>query len=73
MMKSLLLQAVQGKVTAENHSWRSQRRAGIPGLGCQTSSDDGSARVGLVSEGYTSGAINIDEDPESLNSCFEHK
>ena len=71
LMKSLLLQAADGKVITKERC-RHVRRAGTPGPGQQSSSEGESSEGDCTSGSYTSGAINSDDDPGSLDFLVEH-
>ena len=71
LMKSLLLQAADGKVSTKERC-RHVRRAGTPGPGQQSSSEGESSEGECTSGSYTSGAINSDDDPGSLDFLVEH-
>ena len=70
-MKSLLLQAANGKVITKERC-RHVRRAGTPGPGQQSSSEGESSEGECTSGSYTSGANNSDDDTGSLDFLVEH-
>ena len=71
LMKSLLLQAADGKVISKERC-RHVRRAGTPGPGQQSSSEGESSGEDCASGSYTSGAIISDEALDSLDFHIEH-
>ena len=69
LMKSLLLQATSGKILSKEKC----RHVGefTPGhRRCPSSSGDETTDVESPNEGYTSGAINTDDEPGSLSFCL---
>ena len=66
MMKSLLLNATQG-VSRDKRKGLA-RRCATPARGFSESSGDETNPSGNTTDGYTSGAINSDEDPYNLGS-----
>ena len=71
LMKSLLLQAADGKVFSKERC-RHVRRAGTPGPGQQSSSEGESSGEDCAGGSYTSGAINSDDALDSLDFHIEH-
>ena len=69
-MKSLLLQAADGKVITKERC-RHVRRAGTPHPDSGSSSSGECNETEQSSDGYTSGAFNSDEDPRSLDQQIE--
>ena len=69
-MKSLLLQAADGKVISKERC-RHVKRAGTPCPDSSSSSGGECSDADHSSGGYTSGAINSDEDPGSLDLQIE--
>ena len=70
LMKSLLLQAADGKVITKERC-RHVKRAGTPCPDSSSSSGGGCSDADQSSGGYTSGTINSDEDPGSLDLQIE--
>ena len=66
MMKSLLLHATQG--VSRDKRKGLPRRCATPARGFSESSGDETNPSGDTTDGYTSGAINSDEDPYNLGS-----
>ena len=66
MMKSLLMKVTEGAPLNKRSSRNIPRRAGTPGPGCESSSEGESTAV--ESDGYTSGAINSDEDFRNIDT-----
>ena len=70
LMKSLLLQAADGKVITKERC-RHVRRSGTPHPDSGSSSGGECNETDLSSGAYTSGAFNSDEDPGSLDVQIE--
>ena len=69
MMKSLLIKVTEGIPLDKRHSRNVHRRASTPGPGYESSSGgEGSA---AESDGYTSGALNSDEDLRNIETASE--
>ena len=66
MMKSLLLHAATG--SSQDKKRKLPRRCPTPARHLAESSGEEDSQRGNVSDGYTSGAINSDEDPYQLGS-----
>ena len=71
LLESLLLQAADGKVITKERCLH-VKRAGTPCPDQRTSSGDESSDADCFSGSYTSGAINSDDDPGSLDLHVEH-
>ena len=71
LMKSFLLQAADGKVITKERCCQ-VRRAGTPCPDQKASSEDDSTDTDCSNGGYTSGAINSDDDPGSLYLHVEY-
>ena len=72
LMKSLLLQAISGKVSSKE---RCRHMSSFTASGRQepSSSEYETTDIDSPNEGYTSGAINTDDDPGSLSFCIDDK
>ena len=69
-MKSLLLQATSGKILSKEKC-RHVGEFTPTNRRCLSSSGDETTDVELPNEGYTSGAINTDDESGSLSFCLE--
>ena len=72
LMKSLMLQATSGKVLSKE---RCRHISSFTASGRQepSSSEYETTDIDSPNEGYTSGAINTDDDPGSLSFCIDDK
>ena len=67
MMKSLLLHATQ-RAPRDKRSKGNPRRCATPDRTCPENSGDETSMGGNTTDGYTSGAINSDEEPYNFGS-----
>ena len=72
LMKSLLLQATSGKVLTKERCRHVGQSKGSP-KGHLSSSGDESTDADSSKGGYTSGALNTDDEPGSLSFCLDRE